>query len=245
MEFGLMALTAQLVVFYIISQLIIYIELRYQRNKSDDYMAVNIYLGKRIMLYSMKVPVIELLNNDELLWVSSEIKASRGKARNKTCVRREQHFIKKLLKVYLLDPRRFLNALRLVKYYAKLYRRFICRLVKSLTCEHLYWKTIYGSEDSAITGLMTGVLWSVKGMLITILRRRFFFTASPQIVVEPIFGQSCLDVNFQCIFSLRVGKIINAASIFVKSKGKGATTSGRTSYSRANENSYAKHKRYG
>lgn len=245
MEFGLTALAAQLVLLYAFSKLIIYIDLRYQRNRSDDYIVVNVYLGKKVILYTMKVPVVDLIKNDELLWLSSEIKTADETAKTKTNVNRERRFVKNTIRMCFHDPRRLWHAFKSVKFYIKLYRRVVRRLVNSLTCERLQWKTTYGSDDAANTGIITGALWTVKGMLVTVLRRRFSFTAPPEIAVIPVFGQSRFDVDFQCIFSLRLGKIISATTILVKLSGKGAATGGRTSNPRANEDSYGKHKRYG
>ncbi|MGI6093154.1 MAG: DUF2953 domain-containing protein [Veillonellaceae bacterium] len=245
MEYGLAALAAQIVVLYVFSKLIIYIDLRYHRDKSDDFIVVNVYLGKKFMLYSMKVPVVELIKNDESLWLSSEIKTSDGTAKTKTNIERERRFLNNIVRMYFYNPRRLWHAFKSVKFYAKLYRRVICRLVNSLNCERLYWKTTYGSDDAAITGLMSGTLWTVKGMLVTVLRRRFCFSAPPELSVTPAFGQACFYVDFQCIFSLRLGKVISAATILTNLSGKGAATGGRASNPRANEDSYGKYKRYG
>lgn len=245
MEFSLTALAAQLVLLYAISKLVIYIDLRYYRNESDDFIAVNVYLSKKVILYSMKVPVVDLIKNDELLWLSSEIKTIDGTAKAETNIEREQRFINNTIKMYFFHPRRLWRAFKSVKFYAKLYRRIVCRLVNSLTCERLNWKTTFGSDDAAVTGLMAGALWTAKGTLVTILRRRFSFIAPPEISVIPVFGQNHFQVDFQCIFSLRLGKIISATTILVNLSGKGAATGGRTSNPRANEDSYGKHKRYG
>ncbi|MDD4601706.1 hypothetical protein SDC9_05864 [bioreactor metagenome] len=242
MEVALTALAAQLLLLYILSKLIIYIDLRYQRSNTDDYIAVNVYLGKTILLYSMKVPMIDLVKNDELLWLESSIKTNEVKV--KTHIHRERRFLWNVYKIYFWHPRRLKRMLRSVQYYSRLYRRIVLKLVNSLACEHLKWETKYGSDDAAITGIMTGAFWALKGMLVTVLKRRFVFREQPQLSVSPVFGQPCFEISFQCIFSLRLGKIINATTIFVNFSGKGAKTGGRTSNPRANENSYGKHKEY-
>lgn len=243
MEIGLAAVAAQLLVIFIFSKIIIYIDLRYKRNQADDYVAINIFMGRNILLYSMKVPVIEIVQSNSLPWLESEIKAADRKVG--THVTKEKRFIKNAFRLYLMNPRKFWQVLHSVKYYTRLYQKVMIKVANSLTCERLLWKTKYGSEDAALTGLMGGSFWAFKGMLVTVLKRRFVFTSHPEIAITPVFGQACFEVDFQCIFSLRLGKVINAMAILLNKRGKGAATSGGTSYSRANEDSNGKHKRYG
>jgi len=243
MEIGLTTLMAELTFIYLLSRVIIYFELKYLRNNDNDYIAVNIYLAKSILLYSMKVPVVEIVKHNELLWLKTEIETKDGK--DKTHIDREQRYAKNKLYIYLCNPKKLWHLLKSLKQYTKLYRRFVIKIVRSLNCEHLYWKTRFGSDDAALTGLMTGAMWAVKGTMVTIFKRRFSFTREPVIAVTPAFGQECLEVDFQCIFSLRLGKVIKATTVLFNLQGKGAKENGRTSDSRANEDCNGKHKRYG
>jgi Protein of unknown function (DUF2953). len=190
----------------------------------------------------MKVPVIEIVQSNSLPWLESEIETANRKA--KTHITREKQFIKKAFQMSLKHPQRFFRALNSVKYYTRLYQRIIMGVVNSLSCERLHWKIKYGSDDAALTGLIGGAFWAFKGMLVTVLKQRFVFTSHPKIAITPVFGQACFEVEFQCIFSLRLGKVINAMAILLNNRGKGAATSGGTSNSRANEDSNGKHKRY-
>lgn len=243
MEVGLTALAAQLFLLFIISKLVIYIDLRYCRNNTDDYVAVDVFLGKKILLYSMNVPIIELVKNGHLFWLESELNTTDGKV--KTHIKQERRFMRNALSIYLRHPIRFWRLLKSVKYYAKLYRQFVCKLVSQLKCEYLKWDTKFGAEDAAATGIITGGVWLFKGMLVTVLKRRFQFTAPPSLTVSPLFGKACFEVYFRCIFSLKIGKIINATTMLVNLSGKGAVTSGRPSNPRAHENGNGKYKRHG
>lgn len=243
MEIGLTAILAELTLVYLLSRIIIYIELKYLRNHGNDYIAVNIYVAKSILLYSMKVPVVEIVKHNELLWLETEIETRSG--RDKTHIEREQRFAKNTFLIYLFNPRKLRRLFKLLRHYVKVYRRFARKIVSSLTCEHFYWKTRFGSDDAAMTGILTGGIWAAKGTLVTILKRRFEFISEPVITVIPVFGQECLEVDFQCIFSLQLGKVIRATTILFNLQSKEANINGRTSNSRSNEDCYGKHKRYG
>ena len=192
----------------------IYIKLNYQRNGSNDYIAVDVYCYRRLLTYSMQVPVIEITDSKNSLWLKSKIKA--GQSQDETHIKREQRFIKKTVNFYMLHPKRLKRVVRLARYYARLYCNVMNKFIKSMHCEKLQWKTIYGSEDAEQTGIVTGMLWTVKELMITRLKNRVIVTKNPIINVNPLYGQNSFIVDFQCIFSIRLGNVINAMRILYK-----------------------------
>lgn len=192
----------------------IYIKFNYQRNGTNDYIAVDVYCYRRLLTYSMQVPVIEITDSKNSLWLKSKIKA--GQSQDETHIKREQRFIEKTVKFYILHPRRLKRVVRLVRYYARLYCSVMNKVIESMHCEKLQWKTIYGSEDAEQTGIVTGMLWTVKELMITRLKNRVIVTKNPIINVNPLYGQNSFNVDFQCIFSIRLGNVINAMRILYK-----------------------------
>jgi len=209
---------------FVTTKVSVYIGLRYLRKGSDDFLAVNVFLPGNITLYSMKVPVIELTARKGLTWLEAEITANHGE--NETHSRREQRFVKNSFWIYLTQPRRLRKLLNSMRYYTRLYRRFMHKVIASICCERLYWKTTYGSEDAAITAIMTGVLWSIKAMIITFLKRRCNVTTKPVIEVIPVFDQAKVEVDFQCIFSIKLGNVIYASKSIYHSKAKEVARNG-------------------
>ena len=189
----------------------IYIKLKYQRDGSNDYIAVDVYSCKSLLAYSMQVPIIEIGDINNSLWLKSKIKI--GQSQDETHVKREQRFIKKIVNFYMLHPRRLRHVVKLVRYYARLYCCVMNKFIKSLHCEKLQWETIYGSEDAEQTGIATGMLWSIKKLMITRLKKRVIITNNPIINVKPLFGHNSFKVDFQCIFSMRLGNVIHAMRI--------------------------------
>lgn len=194
----------------------LYIALKYQRDGSNDYIGVDVYIFRRLLAYSMQVPMIELGDTKNPFWLKSKIKT--GQKEDETHIKREQRFVKKNLKFYMLHPRRLRRVVRLVRFYTGLYCKVMEEITHSLQCDELHWKTAYGSEDAAITGIGTGVLWSVKALVITRLKKYVIVTKRPTIDVNPIFGHNSFKVDFQCIFSIRLGNVINAVRIFYNIK---------------------------
>lgn len=223
METGLIFVLAEVIVGYVVSRLVIYIDFRYYRAGSDDSLEVDIFLFNKVLLYRMKVPLIKMINDDGVPWIETKVITKDGMETADT--KREQRFTRNALRLYLFHPRRLWHMLKAFRYYMRIYRRFMIKLVESITCERFYWKTTYGSEDADVTGYMVGMLWAVKGTTVTGLKRRFPFSSEPVVKVKPIFGKSCFEVNFRCIFSLRLGKVINASTAIFILKRKGVTGS--------------------
>jgi hypothetical protein len=73
----------------------------------------------------------------------------------------------------------------------------------------LTWITTLGLEDAAATGLMVGLVWCVKGMLVSILQSQLTSAViRPTIEVIPSFQQACFCTNLHCILSIRVVHLI-------------------------------------
>jgi hypothetical protein len=84
-------------------------------------------------------------------------------------------------------------------------------LVRHITCIRFFWKTELGFGDAAATGIGSGILWSLKGVLFSLLRN---IINSPDcdtdIDIIPVFDQETIRTELDCIFKLRTGYIIIA-----------------------------------
>ncbi|QJW48474.1 DUF2953 domain-containing protein [bacterium BFN5] len=203
---------------YVISRVSIYIHLQFFRNSNDDFILVDVYLPHRIHLYSMKVPIIEIVNRNNIPWLESKIETEHGET--KTHSHREQRFIKVLFDICIKHPQKMRRILKMLRYYQKIYCKFMHSIIKSIYCEKFYWKTTFGLEDAAATAILSGTLWSVKAMILTFLQKRTNFKTRPVIRVQPIFDQNKIEVDFQCIFSIKLGNLINASKFIFLSKDK-------------------------
>ncbi|MBP2625608.1 MAG: hypothetical protein H6Q68_319 [Firmicutes bacterium] len=212
MEIWLIITLANIVITCLLFYIKVYIKLKYQRDGSNDFIEVEVYIFRRFLAYSMQVPIIEIGDIKNSYWLKSKIET--GQRHDETHIKREQRFIKKTI----LHPRKLMRVVRLVRYYTRLYCHVMNKSIKSLHCEQLQWKTIYGAEDAAITGMVTGMLWAVKALMITRLENHVIVTKKPIVNVNPIFGCNSFKVDFQCIFSIRLGNVINAVRIFYNIK---------------------------
>ncbi|HBF36191.1 MAG TPA: hypothetical protein DDW50_02600 [Firmicutes bacterium] len=75
------------------------------------------------------------------------------------------------------------------------------------------WITRIGTGNPVSTATIYGVLWGVKSSLLSYLYRKEKLVGTPDIQVIPDFQTTRLDLNFDCIFKVKLGYIIIAAFV--------------------------------
>jgi hypothetical protein len=83
-------------------------------------------------------------------------------------------------------------------------------LFLSIQCNKFDCKTVYGSDDAALTSIISGGLWALKSIMVNKLKNRIHLVNKPLINVTPLFNQQKFELDFTCIFSIRLGNVINA-----------------------------------
>ncbi|MFB1050830.1 DUF2953 domain-containing protein [Paraliobacillus sp. JSM ZJ581] len=85
----------------------------------------------------------------------------------------------------------------------------VIKYFKKISIEIEEWETTIGMKGAATTGMLTGILWTIKGSVLGLLDHLFYLKNAPIVHVysdfeEPVFQSTC-----SCIFSLRLGQAIN------------------------------------
>ena len=214
MEIWLNLLLAKIIIIILLLYSKIYIAFTYQRNGSKDYIAVRVYAFRKLLSYSMEIPMIKLTYKDASIWLVSKIKAGNGQ--NQTESNREKRFVKNAIRLYVKNPGKLRHLLKVFRRYSHLYTYITEKVIGKFYCEQLEWKTVCGSEDAALSSIGTGALWTLKGFILTRLKRQIVFNKKPTLSIDTKYGENYLSVDLQCIFSIRIGNVINAMrSIYV------------------------------
>ncbi len=216
------------------------IYLAYRRNADDDLLCVDVYLLRKMLLYHMEVPVIRVVERESLPWLETEIETEKGDV--ETHAKREKVFVRNTMDIYLHHPAKWREIVSEFRYYTRLYNKFMSKVLDGIICEHFSWKTRFGSADAAVTGLLVGVFWAAKHMILSRLTRKMVFIKRPNIRVVPDFKKAGFQAEFECILSIRLGNVINATlSLIQIPRRKGAKGSERTSHQQPDENCHGKH----
>lgn len=78
------------------------------------------------------------------------------------------------------------------------------------SCLRLRWVTELGVGDPAITAVVTGALYGVKGTVVSLLNRRIDFRQAPEIEITPRFTDGVFNTRFEGIFAVNIGQIIKS-----------------------------------
>ncbi|BBB92957.1 MAG TPA: DUF2953 domain-containing protein [Methylomusa anaerophila] len=210
MNIWLITLVSFVILTLVLSRINIYIDLRFRRKSGDDYLEVSVYLFRRLILYTLQIPLIELINQHDLLWLKSQIRVNDHKEESMSD--REQRFTSNLIVTYLKNPGMLRRILQTIKRYSKLYNKFMNRLLESIYCEKLDLHLKYGLGDAAATGVTLGLFWTLAYTGMVGLYNRIHLTQKPVINIIPFFHRECLEVEFWCILRLRLGNVISATT---------------------------------
>ncbi len=208
MEFGLTFIVAASIIVFLIFLSKIYIEVTYKRNDGNDYVAVNVYALKKLISYTMQVPMVRIVEKSDEFKLESTVRTAVSQ--EKTDSLRNEKMIKKTDQLIKEHPQKIKHIIQKFHHYTKKYCKIIEKILKLVVCEKLYWKTKFGSEDAALTGALVGLLWAFKTLLMNQFKRRIFSIGTLDIEVKPIFGSNQFEIDFQCIFSIRLGNVIKA-----------------------------------
>ncbi len=105
----------------------------------------------------------------------------------------------------------FVQLVETVVRFISTYKRVLLEFISRVRVRRFIWSTRFGTGDAAATGISAGAVWAIKGLALQQVNR---FTRMPlkqtEIKVIPDFAGSCLNMDLNCIFDIRIGHIIIA-----------------------------------
>ncbi len=93
------------------------------------------------------------------------------------------------------------------KYYNALYPPIHDFLTKQIKIKDFKWITHMGCNDAGATALLSGVLWMIKGKIVSFLKN-IFVSDNTKINIVPIFNNSVFKTDLTCIIHIKIGYII-------------------------------------
>jgi hypothetical protein len=209
MNYWLFDLMAAGIVLLLLFRVNLYIDVRVLRQNEDDFIAITVSTLQKLFVYSLKIPAVKIIQDDVLPWLTTEIKTP--KVTTETHIEREQRFAKKLLTLFVTNPRKFRHILRDATDFYNNYRFYTGKLLRGLHCEKFELKVVYGFEDAALTGVMMGVLGTITARMLTALQTQVCVETKPELTIKPLFGRSYFAMELTCIFRIRLGNVITAS----------------------------------
>lgn len=183
------------------------IKVKYLRENKDDLLTVQLRILWGIINLKFQVPLIGKSPR-------GVISAGGGEINNQTV--KEQ---KSNLEVQVIQ------LLKRIKHIREKIRKttFLLNFItKRIRCKNFVWTIRFGLNDPAQTGILSGIIWSIKGGLTRVIKNIFIFKdCSPVLQVLPDFEKSGYKVEFESSFYLHVYQLCILSLIFIYLKFQG------------------------
>lgn len=201
----------QLLPYYVVLLLLIQlvpvrINLFFIREAKNDFLTIRVNTFFSLLRFSVEVPIIEQKTPMDVT-VEAELEAGE-----------HMHMMdqKKGLSVFDINwdkVQKFLNYVKKNRPLLTFISRFY---IRAMTVEKLVLKVRAGVDDAALTGLLSGLYWTLTGTF-TALARRWL-----QIKEEPMFGISSdyspdpvFAVKLDAVVGLRIGHFTVGSFLFL------------------------------
>src|SRR5690625_581575 len=81
-------------------------------------------------------------------------------------------------------------------------------MLSSIRLDQLEWMTNFGLKHADQTAIMTGLLYSLKGVISNFLITMMQNATRPKMTVTPIYVKPTYETEVKCIFSFKIGQIM-------------------------------------
>jgi energy-coupling factor transporter transmembrane protein EcfT len=199
----------------------------------DDHFKVTMQLW-RFIRYTIDVPLIQV--DEEDATVVMKQKKYAGKDSETASNDQEKRLTPKKMIKNMKKMQKLVN--RVIGFH-----EIVKKFVRHITIHQLNWKSSFGTGDAAHTGVLTGVIWSLKGSIVGLLSHYMQLRTKPQLEVVPQFQKLHSETHLLCMISFRIGHTMFAAIRTVKywkPKKGGKKQHVRTSDSGLDDNGYGK-----
>lgn len=185
------------------------VKLNYYRGQGNDDLSIELRAWFGIIRYKIKIPYIKVAEDSPTIVARKKtIKGNRAENPKEKEEKKE-----KLVAEELLNS---LNDTKVLLKHVVGLHKIIRSFLRKVKVRNLQWDTEIGIGDAAITGILIGAFWAVKGSLVSIVSHYMRLIEMPKIIITPNFHQAISKTRFQCMFQVRIGHAIFAAIKLVK-----------------------------
>jgi len=180
--------------------------INYFHAKDNDSLKIEFKALFGLIKYKIDVPVIKIDDDSAAIVAKGKLKSGEEE---KTKKQGERKFTPDDLIKSFKD---FKMLLEHVISLHKIIRRFL----KKVRITELEWNTLLGAGDAALTGMLTGAAWTVKGSIIGLISSYFKLQVMPQMMVQPHFQVAVAQTSFKCMLQFRIGHAMVAGIKLLK-----------------------------
>ncbi|WP_096202677.1 DUF2953 domain-containing protein [Bacillus sp. FJAT-45350] len=178
------------------------VTISYVHNADDDLLNI-VVKAWGIRLYKLSAPLIKIDENSPSIIVEEEQEIGSVEQEKK---------VKITVDYIIKEIRKMRDFLEHVVGFHTIVRRFLGHI----TVHKFEWKSLIGVSDASHTGIVAGVVWSLKGGIVGIVGNYMKIKEKPIIMIQPHFQAMISKTDLKCIISFRIGHAIKAGLLIVK-----------------------------
>ncbi len=171
------------------------VSIHYSHYQDDDFLKIEFKAWFGLIKYKINIPLIKVDDNSPTIVIKEEVQSGRT-----------EELKKKDTKQFSVED--MLNSIRdmkaILEHVVSLHR-IIRNFFKKVSVTKLEWHTAMGVGDAALTGMLTGALWTMKGSVIGMISHYFKLLENPNMTVQPLFQMAISQTSFKCMFQFRIG----------------------------------------
>jgi len=203
--FIILAIITALLFMIFMSKVQINIEFQHNFNKNAIYIHIRALFG--LIKYKINVPSIKVDQDSPSLVmkekVQAEMMAEKSKKEDKKQVGPEE------VKHSIHDINQLITHIVGMKDIVK-------EFLKKIEVQRFEWKTVIGVKDAAMTGIVTGALWTLKGSSVGLISNLMRLKNMPILEITPNFQNLISSTSLSCMLRLRIGHAILAGIKLLK-----------------------------
>lgn len=188
----ILAFTSILILF-ILSE--IKIRLTINKQKNNDFIEIKVWIFYNLIRITKKIPIIAFESVNEGIKYKSETNKPGNNTEKKD----------RITKKKVINWRK---QFKQIVHHIHDFYIILKKFVKKIRIDVYKWETIVGTGDAMDTGLISGLLWGIKGSTLGIVSNYAQLHTNPIISVSPEFNKQIYTSRFECILRFRVGYLI-------------------------------------
>ncbi|MBB6445715.1 DUF2953 domain-containing protein [Bacillus benzoevorans] len=205
MKWVLLGCLLLILLFAIILMIKMKVSIHYKHAQDDDSLKIEFRVLFGLIKYRLNVPLIKVDDDSPSLVVENNLESGNGdKKKEETTKITEDDLLK-----------RFHDFKALLEHVVSLHR-IIRNFLKKVKITKLDWFTAIGTGDAALTGMLSGAVWTIKGSIIGLISHYFLLKNVPRVSVQPYFQMKVTQTVFTCMLQFRIGYAMFAAIKIIK-----------------------------
>jgi len=199
------------------------INITYKKLNNDDIVTVQLTALYGVIKYKIQLPSLDFINKIDSFILNLKLRYKRRREKKK-----KKLIIKKSKTIdYLFHTLENLN--KRYRYHIKLSKY----MIKKVYIKNFLLKIEYGIEDAYIAAICHGLFYILMTNFIIFMQQNMNLQVKA-IALKPVFDKEILNLEFNCIIDIKIGHIITALKMLIKTS-RGSEIDG-TTHRRSYEN---------